>query len=809
MELEQAMQIALDGGALLFVGAGFSRGAVNLAGQPFKSGPELAAHLASRASLPAETGLEDAAEAFAEKYGVDKLIGEIQTEFTAREVALFHREILTIPWKRIYTTNYDDVVEVAARPHGKRLSPITIGMDIYKIPKDHTICIHLNGYAETLDRDKIWTELKLTETSYVTASIADTQWAMLFRQDLRLARAIFFVGYSLADLDIKRILFESDALRDKCFFYLGPNPDEATLRRVTKFGSVVTKSAEEFAGDMRAVAAAYVPTSNKGLHALAMKEYQIRAPSTPITDKAFIDLLLLGARTDDLIAESLRSGRKYLLERSAVSDVFRRIDKGKRVLVVCSDLGNGKSMLVEALRVRAVERGYRVFDVSEHTEGLDTELQAVASSGEKVIVIIEEYQNWLDEIRVFRTNASDQAVLVLTARNAVHDVLIDDLTTIAGVDEVSEVPVDVLDEQEIVWVVDSLNEYGLWGDRAGDSRSDKINFVRDECRGQLHALLLKLLQSPDIGKRFSALIQSLQKNGENYQVLLSVFIITLLNHGPTLDVLVDIWGVDLLSSPQFKRDPVVRQLIDFNQYAVLVRSPIAAEYLLAHVADANRVVSVLTKMAERTAKGAGTSPRYYELFKDLMRYSSVQAILPEEGRNNAIIRYYESIKNLSKCKFNPLFWLQYAIACLVMKDLPRAETYFSTAYSLGISQRFDTFQIDNHFARFLLVQAIQDLGPRDAMENFRRARAIINRQIRDERRHYPYRVAIAYQELIDRFGPELTAAELTEIARAATDVLSRITGLPSERQQHRYVVECEKALRYVVGKCGELSKAEQ
>ncbi len=332
MELEKAIQMALDGRAVLFVGAGFSRGAVNLNGQPFKSGLELAAHFASRASLPSSSGLEDASEAFAEEHGIDKLISEIQIEFGAREVASFHREIVAIPWKRIYTTNYDNVVELASRLQGKRLSAVTLGTDIYKMPKDHTICIHLNGYAETLDRNKIWTELKLTESSYVTASIADTQWAMLFRQDLRLARAIFFVGYSISDLDIKRILFASDILKEKCFFCVGPDPDEIMLRRVAKFGTVMRKSAEEFAAEMHTVAATYVPVVSAGSYPVSLKEYQIRTPGTPISDKAFLDLLLLGERTDDLIAESLRSGKRYLLERSAVSDVFRHIDKGKRVL---------------------------------------------------------------------------------------------------------------------------------------------------------------------------------------------------------------------------------------------------------------------------------------------------------------------------------------------------------------------------------------------------------------------------------------------------------------------------------------------
>jgi len=275
MNFEQAIGRALDGQAVLFLGAGFSRGALNVRDVQFKTAEQLAGHFAERIALSSGFTLEDAAEAFGEKLGTDELIGELQSEFTAKEVLSFHRRIGAIPWKRIYTTNYDNVLETACRLEGCSVTPVTLSSNLYDMPKDKLLCIHFNGFVDKLDRRSIWSELKLTESSYVTASIADTKWAMLFRQDLRLARAVFFVGYSLADLDIKRILLESDQLKEKSFYVIGPSPDEPTRRRAERFGTVISKSAEEFAELAETVAASHLPTQHRDLINLSLKEYSV------------------------------------------------------------------------------------------------------------------------------------------------------------------------------------------------------------------------------------------------------------------------------------------------------------------------------------------------------------------------------------------------------------------------------------------------------------------------------------------------------------------------------------------------------
>src|ERR1035441_7125033 len=77
MDLDEALKLAYDGRALLFLGAGFSRGATNLAGNDFSLGTDLAGILSSEAGLPAGLALDDAAELYADQFGVAKLIDEL------------------------------------------------------------------------------------------------------------------------------------------------------------------------------------------------------------------------------------------------------------------------------------------------------------------------------------------------------------------------------------------------------------------------------------------------------------------------------------------------------------------------------------------------------------------------------------------------------------------------------------------------------------------------------------------------------------------------------------------------------------
>lgn len=799
MKYKEALEHALNGKAVMFAGAGYSFGATNIKNKELKRGGELSNYFSKKCGLPKNTPLDDAAECFIEDFGEDELIKEIQNEFTVKELAPFHEKLASIPWKRIYTTNYDNVLELSWSKASKKLTPITLSSDIYRIPRKKDICIHLNGFVDNLNRETIHSELKLTESSYLTASLAESEWMVMFRQDIQLASAVFFLGYSLYDFDIKKILFNTNALKNKCFFVIGKNPEVLTLKRAERFGSLSKKNIEGFAKDVVKESKDFNPSIIDEPIFVANREYFPDTNPASITDQDFINLLLYGDIKKKLLSESLRTGKRYLLKRELTEKVFDLFDEGHNISVVISELGNGKSLFLENLKYVAVIKDFRVFNVCDRNEESIQEFENLLTLKGKVLIVIDNYQDWLDEIKLFAINASQDKYLILTARNTLHDVLYDDLISIAGVDFIPEIQIDNLTDDEINWFVEGFNEYGLWGEHASHSRDLKCKYLKYDCQGQIHGILLKFLDSPDISNRLKALYANIKDHPIYYEIALSIFILATINQNINIDTLVDLWGTENLSKIRSNKNSPVREIINFDRNSITLKSSIIGEYFLKNIADVSIIVKVLVKLTKRVHDLSNVSVKYKSIFKNLMRFYVIQQILPEEGKKAGIMKFYESIKTLYRCRNHPLFWLQYAIASIVIKDLYRAEKYFESAYSYAEKRNWDTFQIDNHYARYMLLVAIQESNNSDeAMNYFRRAKNIVNRQMAKERLHYPYKVASLYQPFYEKFSSSLPDGDIDLIKRTAESVLKRIDSLPEYRSKGKNIRECKLAVECIL-----------
>lgn len=756
MELNEAIQEALDGKALLFVGAGFSLGAKDLSGSNFITGGALAELLSRECGLTSNIPLEDASELYQQKFGTDKLIEFLRNKFTASEICSFHRNIAQIPWSQIYTTNYDNIIEKAYKLEHRNITPITLESNIYNIPKKHTICIHLNGYIDRLDRETIFNELKLTETSYITSSIENSPWITEFKYEIELANAVFFLGFSLYDLDIKRILNEFKSLRDKCFFIIGRPDNELTKMRVSRYGTPLNISVQDFSDLINEERKNYVPIERSNFSTLSIIEHSSRIERKPFSDKDFLDFLMYGKYEKSQILESIISKQKFYLERHQIANIFAITEKGGKVCTVSSNFGNGKSLFLEGLHQKFLEKGFRVFSVNEHSIHTKAELKQIAQLEEKVLITFENYGRWFDEIELFCMNSTDNTLIVLTERSANHDIVIDTLLEKIGNRELYEEDLNILNQTEIDWFLDVFETYGFWGEYAGESFFKKRNYLMRNCKSQIHAILLSLLDSPNIKDKLRQISDEVKRNNTHFDILLSIFILTIMNHQPTLSLLSDIWGAEIINRTNFRKDKVIRQFIDFGNDEIVLKSPILSEYFVTNFVDANKIVSVLHLLARVVSK-LKLSNRYKDLFKSLVRFSNIQSIFPEKGLRQGAIAFYESIKNLPECKTYPLFWLQYAIACTTTREIVRAKKYFETAYSFANEKQWDLFQIDNHYARFLLVEAIESLTLGDAMDNFRRSHNINKRQIDSrDRKNYPFRVASSYRPFFDKFNLELS-----------------------------------------------------
>ena len=248
VEFEMALAYAAQGRAVLFLGAGFSWGATSLADEPFLLGAGLGKALADEAGIPSDFALEDISDIYMSKFGSAALLQKLRNWYVAKEVTKSQKELAKLPWRRVYTTNYDDVFERACAEVGMGVIS-HVGTDsVGKLAKNGLTCVHLNGFIWTATEDSLSRELKLTSTSYSAGSAMNDEWADRFRFDLHASQAIFFVGYSLADLDLRRLLVEQE-LKEKSFV-LKKDPSIADAHRASLFGLPVAKGVEDFADEV-------------------------------------------------------------------------------------------------------------------------------------------------------------------------------------------------------------------------------------------------------------------------------------------------------------------------------------------------------------------------------------------------------------------------------------------------------------------------------------------------------------------------------------------------------------------------------
>ena len=203
MKPTQAIKNAIDGNAILFIGSGFSVGAQNVLSLDFLSGTALSNNLCEELNIKEEMQLDIASDIYLEEKGEHNLITKLNNIYYAKKVTESQKTICSLPWKRIYTTNYDNVIELSSSLVSKRVSPVTINED----PSQHiglkNICVHINGFIDQLTPSTLKNSFKLTTSSYMTDEFTNSKWGAVFRQDLNLAKAVILPSPSRHKLQLK------------------------------------------------------------------------------------------------------------------------------------------------------------------------------------------------------------------------------------------------------------------------------------------------------------------------------------------------------------------------------------------------------------------------------------------------------------------------------------------------------------------------------------------------------------------------------------------------------------------------------
>jgi hypothetical protein len=789
MDIKEAIDLIFDGNCLLFTGAGASITATNLKDEHLKPAVELTEMLYDECGITADGNLESAVDEYLDVFGEQKLITLLKEQYSVKSIEEEHIILGSLNWRRIYTTNYDDVLETSYRKNCKILTPVTLANKPYHFKDKSHVCIHLNGYIDALTPETLNNEFKLSDVSYLTNDFRDNEWCSLFRQDLVIANAIFFVGFSLKyDLDLKRIIYSTPELREKCFFIVREKEDSTTLKAISKFGTALSIGSQAFSDLIKARKATYVPRIQINLKPLCFTQPIFHNTTPDIKDRDFFKLLVEGEVNEQVLEYSIFSPSQfpYYVFREKIQLVLESIKKGKKDIIITSDLGNGKTLFVQGLAFLLKKEGYNVYSFKKYFATLSRELDEICTKTQKAVIILENYGHYFEILKELKNLRSD-LVLIVTERSLINDSIINKYEEyITG--DYDIIDVNIMSDNEMLDFINLIDKYGLWGDYASFSVDRKISMISIEFRRNIRLLLLKLLESPNIIGKFNEVISTIQEKKNFYEAITLILISKVFGFNLFLDDLIYALDAEVLNKPSFQTNSSVREFVNFDQSTITVKSSILAEVILTRVVNSRGIVDTLIKLVKRL-DSRRSDKNFKNILREILSFSNLRRILSKDTAEYKynILRFFEEIKNTNYASKNPHYWLQYAIARLEEREYSIADSYFQTAYSYARKiDKFDTYQIDYHFARHIIENEIFNGSKETCMEQFLKAHKIIsNPNTQKETKYYPFRIAQKYYPFYEKYFSSLSRQDKIIFIRSCEEMITRADAYVRRTETHR------------------------
>lgn len=804
MDINEAINYIFEGQALLFTGSGFSFGATSAAGI-IPSAGSLSNILDEQTGEDSNGDLGEAADAYIEKNGENQLVSLIKTHFCCKATTHAQDVISKQKWLRIYTTNYDDIVEIGGRKANLPRHTVTLADRVHDFKDLRNQVIHLNGSVDNLTPEKLYNEFKLTNASYLTRDFQDSEWVDLFQYDLKDAQAILFVGFSMKyDLDIKRVVAQ-EAFRDKTFFIVWHQESPKNIRQLEKFGIVLPISTEGFATKIEEAAKNYVPpTTVLTPPLLCFNKYSRNYVRQEIKDQDVFDLFLHGIVSDNLVCYSINEPKSYpyYVYREKLDFAFKLIENGCRRLVIHSDLGNGKTLFIKGLSIMLSKSGYDVYEFKRDEVSMERELDTICNiKGNRTVIVLENYSSYKNVLKYLKLRCTDQ-ILLFTERSVKNDMAIDSLEKDFG--ETREIDLNVLTELEAERLNAVLNQYGLWGVSSTLRDDQKLDLIRRKYKGSLCSVLLDIMNSPSIIGRFQSEIGKIKRGSSLFQVLIMILVSKYLELNMDVDMLAVAIDDDLLGSTSYRRNEVMKEFVDFSSLEIRVRSSIFSEALLKNVIDATSISEVLIKAFKRINKHQSES-KYRRVLFSLLSSSNLIRLLDRKGEDNQnlLINFFEKIRDCEFCKSNPHYWLQYAIIKLKEPNYEVAKKLFENAYAFAKKKTdFDPYQIDNHYARYLLENSINNIDDPEYMKTITQVQDILTEPGHLKRtKYYPFRVARNYYSFYEKYKAKMSKKEKQQMSAFSMKLLTMITiyKKSTPAYSHRWdVKDAENGLEAIV-----------
>lgn len=716
MELLDLLNRGRSGGAILFCGAGFSASCL---GYEFDGTLGVGAHLLEllnkEISKAGKNGnfrqLPNAASQYKTIAGDNGLLALLNNKFTLSNVTEQMTEVIQYPWERVYTTNFDNGIELSYdRVPKKGLNFNNTEDPPVDLPKSSII--HLHGFVKKWDIHNFNASCILPSDSYARLPSVG-KWLDNLRYDLERASAVVFVGFSASDFHLNNVFYNASGLREKAVFVnrIASAIDPDTEVQQSQYGKPLYIGIEGLANSIRIALSSPQPPP---IRLASFRHFEPSRPASTVPSVQSIqNLLTLGVIERAQAARDISSSKSdFHVRRDALAWFSQQTSNGGHIFLLSGEVCDGKSMVVEDIAQQLSETIPVFWLVNAYDDLLD-EVARILNRHPDAALVIENCFELRPERLILLARAFDGSagLLLLTARSIAADAETGKVKSLKPLAGFRELRLSVLSENEIVVLERLIDQFGGFAHLGSMNRTERERYIRQRCSASLPAVLLDILRSTHVRDRYREQVNSIDAKGTSASdALVGCLFLKHIGDPPPQSFVSNIFMVDVADViARANRGNGSFHLLRVERGLIQTVPAIGASLILREFFSDKDIVSVVVRMLETMAeKGLRSTEYERHVFSQLMRYSRLSTVVQDRFQ---IERFFDHISKIAYFREEPLFWLQWHMAKVVDGEFSDAERLLDRGYAeAGNWEKrrkspYNLKQLDDRKAKFLMMRA--------------------------------------------------------------------------------------------------------
>lgn len=684
------------------------------------------------------------------------------------EVTTDMTNLLRYPWQTVYTTNYDNALELAAQAARRSAEGLNNTDDPFNTDDPSTKTnalriIHLHGYVKKWDIHNIRDSCVLGAESYLKLDRVKG-WLERFRHDVDMAQIVVFVGFNAGDFHLNQAIFDLTGLREKALFINRPtakaDPDVAAEQ--SRLGTPLYIGR---AGIVAAITDLLKRDAPTDPHLASFRAVKPVTPASQVPTAAEIeDLFLFGKIAPEQLARDLANGvSDYHVRRNVTEDALASIGTGRRILLVTGYPCDGKTLMVDDLAQRLL--GARpVYKLIMPYESLLNEVADILRHAADAALVIENcFDLPVERLQsIARQFDGGDGVLILTSREIAVDASPAGMDVLEKFASFRKIASPRMTEAEAQVLSDLTDQIAGWRDSRKGNAAARLQFIMTTCEASLPHFLMRLLKSEYVTGRYREEFNKLSLNSAERKAIILALYVTHIGENAPVSFLSRAMEMDfgaIIDGLNRRPGNDAFRLVRRKGEMIETVPSIGAQNILGSLFADAEIVNAVAPLLHNLAT-IYRDPFEQIIFTQMMRFSILRDVVSDRAE---IDRFFEYNKQHSQIRRMPLFWLQWHMAKCASGDLVDAEKLLEQGYAEARESEhrtgkvFDKRQLDDRRGKFLMLRAIST--PREGAElfrDFKEACELTERVLRrDDPKHYPFET-------------------LKEIAQAFTDIGHRL-----------------------------------